>query len=246
MPPDWRIDDKVVAASDLHLAPSEQLPNVRSRSPFDGVLSQRQASILELSLPRNARGREWCRLYHLKQHGASLNTLLRRSRGRNPTLLCVRTSREEVIGAFCPSPWWDSHLPLGVHEELPPLAGPNSDFFGYAGGAFVWSFAPEATVPSPYPCTPNFRKSAWGSDRNMQLQYLCVEPSKGGGVATSIGVGGGGKCFALHLDEFLEKGRTGPNLTFQSDALTSPQKNLKEEMWDTSFLADDVELWGFE
>ena len=126
------------------------------------------------------------------------------------------------------------------------MLGPNSDFFGYAGGAFVFSFAPEDATCSPYPCTPGFRKSAWTPEKSMQLQYLCVEPSKGGGVATAIGIGGGGKCFALFLDESLEKGRTGQNVTFQSEALTSPLKEgMESGEGEEKFLAVEVELWGW-
>lgn len=170
----------------------------------------------------------------------------------SPTLLCVRTSEGEVIGAFSPSPWWDSHLPLGVHEDLPPLAGPNSDFFGYGGGAFVWSFAPASDDTladgTPYPCTPGFKKSAWNSERSMQLQYLCVEPSKGGGVATAIGVGGGGRSFALLLDETLEFGRSGQCETFDSEALTSSPSGGDERRiveGHERFTATEVEVWGF-
>ena len=169
-------------------------------------------------------------------------------------MLCVRTSIGETLGAFSPSPWWDAHLPLGVHEDLPPLAGPNSDFFGYGGGAFVWSFAPASGDPAaaaadpPYPCTPGFKKSAWSSERSMQLQYLCVEPSKGGGVATAIGVGGGGRSFALLLDEALELGRSGHCETFASESLASPSSG-SDEMGRLEgherFRAVEVELWGF-
>lgn len=243
----WRAADLAPAAvADLHCAPLAELLAGLPRTPpgeafGGGVLTPRQAAVLELSLASAYRGRLWCRLYQLSRHGASLSTLLRRTRGVAPTLLCVRTEAGSVLGAFSPSAWWDAGLPLGVHRDLPPLALPGSPFFGFGGGAFVFSFAAQPGARAGRECTPGFTKSAWSPTRAAQLQYLRVEPSKGGGVATAIGVGGGGQSFALLLDEGLERGRSGECAAFGSPGLAPGEREAEEEV----FRALEVEVWGF-
>ena len=245
----WRAPDPHSLRAHPHCAPLAELLRFMPRTIGEGfggagVLSARQACVLEQALAQGYRGRQWQRLYLLSQHGASLSTLLRRSRGVAPTLLCVRTEAGHVLGAFSPSPWWDAQAPLGAHKDLPPLAGPSTAFFGYGGGAFVFSFAPPAAgQPRGPDCTPGFVKSAWNPQRAMQLQYLRVEPSKGGGVATAIGIGGGGESFALLLDEGLERGRSGQCAAFGSAALTAEAGAGAGD--EEQFRALQVELWGF-
>ena len=242
----WRAPDPPSLRANPHCAPLAELLHFLPRTIGEafggaGVLSARQACVLEQALAQGYRGRQWQRLYLLSQHGASLGTLLRRSRGVAPTLLCVRTEAGHVLGAFSPSPWWDAGAPLGAHRDPPPLAGPS--FFGYGGGAFVFSFAPAAGQPRGVDSTPGFVKSAWSPQRAMQLQYLRVEPSKGGGVATAIGIGGGGESFALLLDEGLERGRSGQCAAFGSAALTAEAGAGAGD--GELFRALQVELWGF-
>ena len=256
-PDSWDAPDPLLAAygapsliPPLHLVPTALLPAPRTRDPFTGgVLTPRQAALLEASLPRPARGLRWRRLYHLATHGASLTTLLRRSRGCAPTVLAVRTAAGATLGAFSPSPWWDAPpAPLGAHADTPPSAS-GSAFFGYGGGAFVWSFGAgegagegggggAAAAAPPYADTPSFTVSAWRPGLPHQLQYLLVEPSKGGGVATRLGVGGGGERFALLLDEMLDRGLSGHCAAFDSPALGG-------EGEEGAFRAVGVELWGF-
>jgi hypothetical protein len=246
----WRPPDPLSPAvmSALHAAPTEDLlfaqPRTSAGCLFEGgVLTVRQACILELSLSQAYRGRQWTRLFLLSQHGASLSTLLRRTRGVAPTLLCLRTDMGDTLGAFSPSPWWDAGAPLGAHLDMPPLAGPSTSFFGYGCGAFVFSFAETEGAPRGKDCTPGYKKSAWSSDRASQLQFLRVEPSKnGGGVATAIGIGGGGESFALLLDESLERGRSGRCLAFGSEGLASSSQGVGGDA--EVFRALEVECWG--
>ena len=230
----------------LHLVPSAHLTVPRSREPFTGILTPRQASCLLRSLPPSLRPVRWFRAYRLVEHGASLSTLLRRSRGLSPTVLALRTAEGVVMGAFCPSPWWDAHpAKLGQHADMPPHVE-GSSFFGYGGGAFVFSFAAAAGLggggaAAAHPDTPGFATSAWRAGLPHQLQYLHVEPKKGsGGVATRLGVGGGGESFALLLDEALERGLSGRCAAFESGSLLGAAGG-----GDGAFVAVDVELWAF-
>jgi hypothetical protein len=246
-PPEWDPPDPLLAIygsaalPPLHLIPTEHLPLPRSRDPFSGVLTPRQAALLCRALPSCARAQRWQRVYHLTSHGASLSTLLRRSRGLAPTVLAARTAGGVTLGAFCPSPWWDAHpAKLGQHVDMPPNVE-GSSFFGFGGGAFVFSFA-GAGGACLYSDTPGFDISAWRAGLPQQLQYLFIEPKKGsGGVATRLGVGGGGDSFALLLDEALERGLTGSCAAFESGSLLGAESAAS----GGHFIAVDVEVWAF-
>lgn len=221
----------------LHTIPTQHLPAPRSRDPFTGVLTPRQSRCLLRALPPSLHGQRWLRAYSLVGHGASLSTLLHRTRGLSPTVLALRTAAGVTLGAFCPSPWWDAPpAKLGQHSDMPPHAE-GSAFFGFGGGAFVFSFA--GGSGGAYPDTPGFKTSAWRPGQPHQLQYLLIEPKKnGGGVATRIGVGGGGESFALLLDEALERGVSGRCAAFESGSLLGGGG-------DGAFAALDVEVWAF-
>ena len=97
-PPAWLPDD---AAGDAGAAASP-LESVSA------ILGPAQIRQLSAQLPRAVRGyggRVWQRLFSLRRHGASLETLLNRAAGRRDTLLVVRDDRGAVFGAFAPEPW---------------------------------------------------------------------------------------------------------------------------------------------
>ncbi|CAM9347767.1 unnamed protein product, partial [Phaeothamnion confervicola] len=88
------------------------------------VLSLPQVHALARSLPDTLCTRHWQLLYSLDAHGASLNTLLARCAGREPTLLALADRGGAVFGGFATGAPWSREQ--GEH------------FFG-GGDSFVFS-----------------------------------------------------------------------------------------------------------
>ena len=69
------------------------------------ILNDRVMSALAPSLPALLRLKSWRCTYKLSRHGASFSTLFNQCRGLKQTLLVLRTTQDEVLGAFASSPW---------------------------------------------------------------------------------------------------------------------------------------------
>jgi hypothetical protein len=204
----------------LPWAPPPEQP-LRARDAFDGVVARPLAAALEAALPDVSRGRRWCRLFSLRAHGASLGTLLRRTRGVAPTLLAVRVADARVVGGFVSEPWVERDAPLGAHASAD-----TRGFFGFGRSAFVWAAGASAAaaLEGVFPVVPG-----------LPPQYLRVAAARAGGaVALELGVGGGGGAFALLLDELLETCTSGACAAFASPPLCAERARVL-----------DVEVWGW-
>lgn len=111
-----------------------ELPRVRFAQKYfvtQSFLTPRQFALLEHALPESNQCHAWTRLFSLREHGASLDTLLRRAQNQSPTLLVIRDAKGAVFGAFTPESWVPNR--------------PVNSFFGY-GDSFVFTF--DARNPS--------------------------------------------------------------------------------------------------
>ena len=69
-------------------------------------------------------------LFSTKQHGHSLQTLLRQAAGHEPTVLAVTDTSGHVFGCYATSAWETG-------------SGAAADFFGGSGECFLWKWEPE-------------------------------------------------------------------------------------------------------
>lgn len=114
-------------------------------------------------VPLRHRQKSWTLLYSTHRDGISMQTLLRKSKGKAPTVLLVRDMDKHVFGAFCSEPWKLSSRYYGTGETFVFRVEPNpgvwhwwwkksaesqNDFFmwgtheaiavGGAGGYAIW------------------------------------------------------------------------------------------------------------
>ena len=91
----------------------------------------RQAAVgLHSVLPAFAQVNEWVLLFSTKQHGHSLQTMLRKAAGHALTILAVGDTSGHVFGCYATSAW-----------EVP--GGAAAEFFGGTGECFLWKWEAE-------------------------------------------------------------------------------------------------------
>ena len=120
--------------------------------------------------------------YSLHRDGASMRVLIHHLRNSSRTLVAIETTRGDVIGAFCSSPW----IPNGTR------------FFG-SGESFVWRlkksrYTPCATVLEQVELERQVHIFPWsGQNHNVQrLEHADGELMLGGGVPDEDD--GGDRC----------------------------------------------------
>lgn len=69
-------------------------------------------------MPLRHRQKKWVLLYSTLRDGISMQTLLRKSKGKFPTVLIVRDMKKHVFGAFCSEPWRISSRYYGTGETF--------------------------------------------------------------------------------------------------------------------------------
>jgi hypothetical protein len=146
--------------SPLHAPPGQPLPPMSEPS---GLMDDDHVRALAAEVPSRYRQCSWELAYSSRRDGISLHTLLRRGRGRAPTVLVVRDMRRHVFGAYCSEPWRVAPRYFGTGEtfvfQLSPRAAAwhwwwrkmghtQNDFFqwgekgaiavGGAGGYALW------------------------------------------------------------------------------------------------------------
>lgn len=150
------------------------------------IMQAEQALALEKALPEAHQGYAWRLLYSLAENGASLTTLLLKSRKIQPTLLVVRDTRGCVFGGFASVAWCDK----------------GESYYG-DGECFVFSFVKGGPV----------RKWVWSGDNGyFMLSGLSQGLAMGGGgtfalfLDTELLQGSSGACATFGLEEPLASG----------------------------------------
>lgn len=132
-------------------------------------------------------------LYTSEEHGTSLVTLYQRVESYQPTVIVIKTTRDEIFGAFCATYWRDRRQ-----------GGRNLSYFG-TGETFIFTLQPEKWkyewVGLKQDNIPNTAHMFQAGDRNI----LTI---------------GGGHGEAIYLDENLQHCRSERCDTFNNTPLT--------------------------
>jgi len=159
--------------------------------------------IEDRALPCIVKGMTWKRLYCLSRDGDAFSTFLRMVQGHKFTLLVVKTSNEDVIGGFVDSAWEERQ---GSRQR---------SFYG-SGQSFLFSVKSneETLYGNPQDGKNQVELYKW-SGENHYNQFCDVNQGR-------IAMGGGGgfdSQFGLCVEDYFERGSTGPCETFRNKAL---------------------------
>ncbi|CAI5792233.1 TBC1 domain family member 24 [Podarcis lilfordi] len=190
-------------------------------------------------------------LFTTSEHGCSLSRFYSHCEGHEPTLLLIKTTAQEVCGAYLSTDWNERKR-----------GGNKLSFFG-TGECFVFRLVPEVEryewviirhpelamtgpeqgnnsshVSDPpsatsLPSDPSDRLSPFLSARHFNLPSKAASMFMAGGMECIIIGGGDGQ--ALYIDADLNHGRTGHCNTFNNQPLCSE-----------SFQIAIIEVWGFK
>lgn len=186
-------------------------------------------------------------LFTNQEHGNSLSRFFMHCEGHEPTLLLIKTSSQEVCGAYLSTDW-----------NSRKKSGNKLSFFG-TGECFVFRLQPEVEryewviikhpelgrVSATVDLEANSSQdTADGTDPSDRLSpFLATRhfnlPSKTASMfmagSTECIIIGGGDGQALYLDSDLNYGRTSHCNTFNNQPLCSE-----------TFQVAIIEVWGFE
>ena len=114
------------AASALALPTTPGRPLVASSVDEPGPEVWHQSNLIDFDLiralaaeiPSRHRQAKWQLIYSSQRDGISLQTMLRKSKGRSPTVLLVRDLGKAVFGAYCSEAWRTSSRYFGTGETF--------------------------------------------------------------------------------------------------------------------------------
>ncbi|XP_025019609.1 TBC1 domain family member 24 isoform X1 [Python bivittatus] len=189
-------------------------------------------------------------LFTTSEHGCSLNRFYSHCEGHEPTLLLIKTTLQEVCGAYLSTDWSERRR-----------GGSKLSFFG-TGECFVFRLVPEveryewviikhpelsttgseqgnnssqisdSASTTSLPSDPSSRLSPFLSARHFNLPSKAASMFMAGSAECIIVGGGDGQAF--YIDADLNHGRTGPCNTFNNQPLCSE-----------NFQIAIMEVWGF-
>ena len=150
------------------------LPKLRGAIESDVLAEARYGPKLvpkiEAFLPMRLRGYDWTMLYSLAQHGSSLQTLMRKTRGQRSTLVVVETCKGEIFGGFATTAWTSSTSYYGSGESFVFTTVPAFEVFNWkktnsmfmfsnnesiamgGGGGFAWFLNEDLSQGSTASC----------------------------------------------------------------------------------------------
>ncbi|XP_018425552.1 PREDICTED: TBC1 domain family member 24 isoform X2 [Nanorana parkeri] len=186
-------------------------------------------------------------LFTNQEHGNSLSRFYLHCEGREPTLLLIKTSSQEVCGAYLSTDW-----------NSRKKSGNKLSFFG-TGECFVFRLQPEveryewviikhpelgrvgasadiesnSSLDTADGTDPSDRLSPFLATRHFNLPSKTASMFMAG--STECIIIGGGDGQALYLDSDLNYGRTSHCNTFNNQPLCSE-----------TFQVSIIEVWGFE
>ncbi|KAI9183765.1 TLD-domain-containing protein [Polychytrium aggregatum] len=156
-------------------------------------------------------------LFTTSRHGYHISTLFHSASDIKPTLLVVKTSTGEIFGAYISSEWPTSHDQQGR--------------FSGNGESFLFMLEPRAKM---YPWVGRDIEFMDAIEREIvqsQASMFIMATRK------DLSIGAGGGEIGLYLDETLQRGSTGPCMTFGNDPLTGSNARF--------FETHSVELFAF-
>ncbi|XP_057372879.1 GTPase-activating protein skywalker-like isoform X1 [Daphnia carinata] len=156
-------------------------------------------------------------LYTTEEHGCSMTTFFNRVEQHEPTILIVKTTTEDVFGAYCSSRW--------AERNSKDCHGGRQGYFG-TGETFVFTLV------------PNEIKYPWVGISASSEGPSCVRHAAELFMASDghMVTVGGGKAQAIWIDENIRYGKTDGCLTFNNPPLAST----------TDFEIRVLEVYGFQ
>lgn len=82
------------------------------------IISVESMKGISSHMPLRHRQKRWTLLYSTLRDGISMQTLLRKSKGKAPTILIIRDMNKYVFGAFCSESWRISSRYYGTGETF--------------------------------------------------------------------------------------------------------------------------------
>lgn len=207
--------------------------SIHDESTKPHVLTVSLMDTLQDYLPYCKRGELFWLKYSMVRDGASMHTMLNKTRGSDYTILAVETMDGEVFGAFTAQPWHVTWKFYGTQES------------------FLWRQQQRRAEPCQSRAQKAMRESNLdvfpfaGINRNIQL---CN--------SDRLAVGGGSPKntdnhvndnlshikltewgFGLALGRDLQQGTTSPCITFESPSLSQIHKD------GSLFEVSNLEIW---
>ncbi|GAV00098.1 hypothetical protein RvY_10995 [Ramazzottius varieornatus] len=157
------------------------------------ILSEDQFYTLWQWLPLRHRIAEPKLIFTSEEHGTSLLTFFQQTSSYEPTLLLIKTHKDEVFGAFCSHSW-----------ENRFNGGKNLSYFG-TGETFLFTLHPRKET---------YRWIGLGKTEAPTAGSSLFQTAD----SSTLIVGGGGG-FAIRFDSSLSSGRSEPCTTFANPSL---------------------------
>lgn len=147
--------------------------------------------------------------YSSNEHGLSMQTFYARSELYEPTILVIRTTNQEIFGAYCSTTW--------AQRNLKNDRGFRQTYFG-TGETFLFSFSIRTNkdgkmLPTHYPWVSRDKSDQNGTaaENHAKELFMC-------GQHDMIAIGGG-EGNGIYIDSSLTSGRTERCLTFNNPPL---------------------------
>lgn len=171
-----------------------------SKYPFSPYILSKEAmiKIAGRALPMSLIFSKWTRLYSLARDGDSFDAMLRLVKGRDKTLLVIRSTKGDVFGGFADTAWEVQH-----HSQH------GGGFYG-GGQSVLFQVVKNSSSPEE-----DVKVYKWtGLNRFCQI---CDQDKK------MLAMGGGGKdgAFGLCIQDDFRIGSTGRCETFGNEPLLS-------------------------
>jgi TLD len=220
----------------IHVVSEDPSDSTEEIPPF--LLSMSiMKEMVQTAMPATLWGRSWIRIFSISRDGDSFGTFLHRVQSYVPTLLVIQTTKGEIVGGFADSPW--ECRPENMKYRSSSNASGDS-FVGMTGASFLFSLVPmtsqmgngknprQAPLKQATISDPIMRIYRWQGVNNYN--QICRHREG------SIGMGGGGGCFGLFLQDEFSKGTSGACDTYGNPGpLTST----------TCFDVLNFEVYGF-
>ncbi|OQS06174.1 hypothetical protein THRCLA_01765 [Thraustotheca clavata] len=135
---------------------------------------------LEACLPARRRGYDWKIAYSLAQHGASLGTLYRLVKGKEPTLVIIETGEGGVFGGYASMAWSPSRSYYGNGESFLFTCYPHFEHFQWKGNNSLIMFSNDSMMAmgggGNFAWAVNSDLSRGSSAHSLTFENKCLTP----------------------------------------------------------------------
>ncbi|XP_045130789.1 GTPase-activating protein skywalker-like isoform X2 [Portunus trituberculatus] len=201
-------------------------PRVRAMGQYpinnvkSGIVSKDELLTLWSWLPMRMTMYQPTLIYTTEEHGCSLTTFFQRTEKYEPTLLCIRTTNDNVFGAYCSTAWAQRHC----KDEF----GNWQTYFG-TGETFLFSLRPTVAKYQWVGISRQHDDAALSSVEHCAELFMHAD-------SNMITIGGGNGQ-GIMLDHELRYGKTEPCQTFDNPPL-APNGDFEVKVIEVYSLAN--------